>query len=88
MEFPPPGPGLNTVILNVPAVVKSLAGIMALSCVLLTKVVVRSKPPNLTTDPDTKLVPVTVKLNAASPAVLLEGEMLDVLGAGLFTTNV
>jgi hypothetical protein len=79
---------LNTVILNVPAVVKSLPGIVALNCVLLTKVVTRSAPLNLTTDAETKFVPFTVIVNSASPTVLLSGEMLFVVGTGLFTVNV
>ena len=53
----------------------------------MTKVVVRSKPSNLTTAPDKKRVPLTVRVNSASPAILLEGEMLEILGAGLFTVN-
>ena len=39
-----------------------------------------------TTDaPETKLVPFTVNVKSASPTVLLVGEMLVVVGAGLFT---
>ena len=90
-EVPPPGAGLNTVILNVPAVVKSLAGMMAVNCLLLTKDVVRSEPLNRTTDPDTKFVPLTIIANSASFTVLLVGEMLLKVGAGLFaklTVNV
>ena len=79
---------MNTVISNVPAVVKSLAGMVALSRVVLTQVVVRSEPLNCTTDSDTKFVPFTVMVNAASPTVLLDGEMLVVVGVGLFTVNV
>ena len=35
-ELPPPGDGLTTSSAAVPAVTKSLAGIVAVSCVLLT----------------------------------------------------
>lgn len=87
LEVPPPGVGLNTLILYVPGVLKSFAGMVALSCVLLTKVVIRFESLNLTTDPDTKFVPLTVMLNSASPAVLLDGRMPVVVGTGLFTVN-
>jgi len=40
LDMPPPGVGLNTVILLAPAVVRSLAGIVPVSWVELTKVVV------------------------------------------------
>lgn len=60
---PPPGVGLKTVMFFVPAVVKSVAGITAVSCVGETYVVALSVPLSLTLEPDTKLVPVTVIVN-------------------------
>jgi hypothetical protein len=56
--------------------------------VLLAKVVVRADPFTCTTDPLTKLLPLTVSVNPAPPAVALFGEMLDTEGAGLFTVKV
>ena len=41
---PPPGVGLNTVTVAVPAVLMSAAGTVAVSDVLLTNVVVRLTP--------------------------------------------
>jgi hypothetical protein len=86
-EMPPPGAGFVTVILNVPAVVRSLAGIVAVNLMLLTNVVVRADPAKLTTDVETKFVPFTVSVRVAAPAVALTGEMLVVVGTGLFTVR-
>jgi hypothetical protein len=61
----------------------SLAGIVAVNWVALTKVVVRADPLKFTTDVDTKLVPLTVMVNNASPTILLLGVMLVVVGVGL-----
>ena len=55
---------------------------------LLTNVVVRADPFTCTCDPLTKLLPFTVRVNAALPAVTLEGEMLDIEGTGLLTVSV
>ena len=63
-DSPPPGAGLKTVIGKLPAVVTSPAGIAAVSWVELTNVVVRFKPSNRTTEPEMKLVPFTVSVNA------------------------
>src|SRR5438876_10844809 len=75
-------------MLNVPAVVRSLARIVAVTCVELTKVVVRFEPANCTTDVDTKFVPFTVSVNAVAPTILFVGEMLVVVGRGLFTVKI
>jgi len=60
----------------------------AVTCVELTKVVVRADPAKFTTELLTKFVPLTVSVNAASPTFTLEGEMLVVVGAGLLTVSV
>ena len=59
--------------LTVLMAVKSLAGIVAVSCVLLTNVVVRGEPPHNTVAPATKLDPVTAKVNVGLPGVADEG---------------
>lgn len=87
-DVPPPGVGLKTVIRCAPVDAKSLAGIAAVSSVELLKVVVRSEPSNRTTELETKFVPLTVRVNAPSPTNLLVGEMLVVVGTGLFTLSV
>jgi hypothetical protein len=86
-DVPPPGVGLKTVMDNVPAEATSDAGIVAVSCVLLTKVVVRFAPLTRTTEAETKLLPVTVNVNPGLPVAALVGEMLVNDGNGLLTAS-
>ena len=88
LEAPPPGAGLNTVILAVPALAISAAGICAVSWVLLTKVVVRSAPFQRTTELLMKFVPLTVNVNAAPPAVSELGLTLLMVGVGFVCVTV
>lgn len=81
-DVPPPGDGFTTVTETVPAVVMSLAEIAAVKCVPLMKVVVGALLFHCTVEPETKLVPVTVSVNAAPPAVALEGESKVAVGTG------
>ena len=78
---------MTMVMLKEPADVKSVAGIAAVSWVLLTNVVVLLEPLNLTTEVGTKLVPFTVSVKADSPTILLDGEILVVVGMGLLATT-
>src|SRR5437660_3803009 len=87
-ELPPPGAGLKTVTVTVPPVAMSLAGMEAVSCMLLTKVVARSLPFQRTTEPAMKPLPRTVTVNAAAPAVALAGESELIPGAGLLTVKL
>jgi hypothetical protein len=87
-EVPPPGAEFATVTERVPGEATSLAGMAALSWVLLTKVVVRLEPLTWTTDPLTKFVPFTVRLKAELPAVTVLGEMLLSDGTGLLTVKI
>ena len=80
--FDVPPLGLVTVTLKLPAVAMSEARLAAVSCVALTKVVVRAFPLNLTVEPLTKFVPITVKVRPVPPAMALVGEMLVMVGAG------
>src|SRR5216117_1711707 len=64
LEVPPPGEGLKTVTEAEPPLATSLARMEAVSLVSLTKVVARSAPFQRTTDPEMKLVPLTVRLKA------------------------
>ena len=82
LEVPPPGPGLATVTLDVPAVATSLAGIAAANCVALTNEVVRALPFHCTVAPLTKFVPLTVRVKFAAPANVLDGERLIIVGTG------
>ena len=67
-EVPPPGVGLKTVTLEVPALTKSVAGIVALNCVAFINVVARSVPFHRTFDVLLKFMPVTVSGRSALPA--------------------
>ncbi len=88
LEVPPPGAGLNTVTWAVPAVAMSAAVIAAVNWVEETKVVVRFDPFHRTTEPATKLLPLTVSVKAGPPAVAEEGLRLVVVGTGLLIVKV
>lgn len=87
-EVPPPGVGLVTVRLNVPAAAISAAVIAAVTCVALTSVVIATVPLKFTNEEELKFVPFTVSVNAAAPLVALVGESVVMVGTGLFTVNV
>jgi len=87
VEVPPPGVGLVTVTFALPEVVISEARIAAVSCVELTKVVVFALPLNFTAEVETKPVPLTVRVNAAPPAVAPVGESEVIFGDGLLTVK-
>src|SRR5215469_8645197 len=72
-EAPPPGAGLRTLTAVVAAVATSAASMAAVNCDLLTKVVVRALPFQLTTELGTKPVPLTVSVNGAPPGVVALG---------------
>jgi len=80
-DVPPPGAGVNTVTLGVPAEAISLPGMAAVSCVDETNVVVRLAPLTWTIEPLVKLEPVVVRVKAAPPAEAVVGLMLERMGA-------
>jgi hypothetical protein len=88
LVVPPPGLGVTTVIDALPAVVRSLAGMVAVSWVALTKVVVSAVPLKLIVEPLTKSEPVAVIVVSGSPAVAVVGLMLSSVGARLLTVRV
>ena len=79
-EVPPPRAGLVTVTAAVPAETRAAAGIAAVNCVELTKVVVGAVPPKLTIEAATKFVPLTVSVKPAPPAAALVGEIVAIVG--------
>lgn len=87
-EVPPPGAAFTTVTFAVPAVVRSPTGTAAVICVALTNVVTKATPFQSTTEVGTKLVPVRVNVNAASPAVADVCESEIRVGSGLLIVNV
>jgi hypothetical protein len=75
VEFFPLGDGLATVMRAVPADTTFAAGTLAVSCVVLTYVVVSGTPFQHTTAPERKLVPSTVRERPIEPAVAVAGEI-------------
>ena len=82
-DWPPPGAGFDTVMLAVPEEPISEAGIEAVSCVELTTLVDREPPFQSMEAPETKLLPVTVRVKEPDPAVAEEGLMELMEGTGL-----
>ena len=85
---PPPGPGVEAVTIAVPPVEISAAVIAACKLVLETNVVVRAAPFHCTVEENTKLVPVTVSVNAAPPATVEFGPKDAIVGAGLLIVKI
>jgi hypothetical protein len=86
-EAPPPGAGVNTLTCAIPTEAISAAGIVTMRCVALTDegarlVMFPLASFHWTTEQGTKLVPVTVKGNAAVPAVARAGESEVMVGTG------
>src|SRR5271156_5919210 len=75
-----PAPELATVMANVPALVRSVAGICARSAELLTKVVGRILPFHCTVEVDVKFAPSTFIVNAGPPCTPVAGEMAQIKG--------
>lgn len=80
LEVPPSGAGLVTLTPGVPVEAILEAGMAAVNCVELTKVVAAADPPNLTVEAATKFVPVIVSVNAAPPATAMLGEIAVIVG--------
>jgi hypothetical protein len=88
-EVPPPGAGLTTVTARGLAVAWSATVSWKVSCVALTNVVARADPPTCATEPDTKLLPVTVTVAAVlEPTISVAGFSVIDPGTGLSTANV
>lgn len=77
---PPPGAGLKTATLAVPTAAKSAAGIVAVNCVALTRVVALVEPFQRTVAPETKPPPVTVKRTLAEPVAADIGDRPVIVG--------
>ena len=84
LETPPPGAGLTTTTLILPAVTMFVAGIW--TTIWPAAIEVGSKPvnvPKFTDAPAAKPAPLIVKANAAPPAVALVGDNVLIEGNGL-----
>src|SRR5262249_13698960 len=84
------GAGFTTVTDAVPAWAMSAAVMAAVSCVSLTTVVVRLAPFHCTAALATKFAPITIRMKAGPPAVMLAGAsaLSAGLGFGVFTARV
>lgn len=80
--------GVNTFTGTVPAERISAAVMAAESCVALTNVVVRLPPFHCTTDVLMKLLPFTVNVNAALPAIAELGASVVSAGIGVDTVKL
>jgi hypothetical protein len=87
-EISPPGAGLATVTLKVPAVARSAAPMLAVSLLALTNVVARTIPFHRICDPATKLAPLTVRVKAALFWGADAGERLRISGRELSVRNM
>jgi hypothetical protein len=84
LDMPPPG--FTTVRVAVPAEAIRLAGTVAVTCVVLRKVVDSADPFHCTVEPLTYPAPLTVSVNAGPPAVATFGFKLVIVSA--LTVNV
>ena len=87
LDVPPPGAGVTTVTAAVPAEDTNAPLTIAVICSPLTKVVASAVPFQLIVDEAMKLVPFTVRVNAAVPAAVLAGERELAVGTGLVETG-
>jgi hypothetical protein len=85
-------PGACTLTAAEPELAIRLAGTAAVSCIAEAKVVVSAEPFHNTASPETKLVPLTVRMNPEPPAVALAGDSELTVGVGggggVVTVNV
>ena len=72
-DDPPPGPGFNTVTDAVLALAMSEVGTLAVNCESLTNVVASVWRFQFTTEPETKPVPFTVRVNPSPPGLTASG---------------
>src|SRR3989442_1608036 len=82
LERPPPGAGLSTLTAGVPAGARSAAAVAAGGWVLLREVVGRAARSQGTAEAATKLLPLTVSVTPAPPAVALLGVRALSAGTG------
>src|ERR1035441_779388 len=80
LEVPPPGAGECTVMVVVPALAISAAVTCAVSWVALTNCVSSAVVPQYTVEPLINLLPLTVRVKDAPPAIVYAGDMLPKTG--------
>ena len=87
-DVPPPGAGFRIDIKAEPPVAMSEAGTVTVNSVLFTNVVVSPVPFQWTTEPPTKLVPVSVRIKADPWAIADVGDSDPSDGPELMMLNV
>ena len=88
-EVPPPGLGFDTVTEAVLTVAMLVAGTVAVNCEAVTKVVARAVPFQLTTELETKAVPLMVSVKPDPPGAALMGTRGWLMkGTGFVCTSV
>lgn len=80
-------PGSATVTLAVPIVAIRPAGTAAVSWLALTNAVTSAAPFQFTVAPETKFVPLTVRVKSAAPAIAELGLRLEIVGTGELVVN-
>lgn len=78
----------RTVTLAMPAEATSVFKICAVSLIEETKVVVRNSPFQVTTSLVVKFDPFTVSVKAEAPEAALEGEIVDMAGAPIWSGSI
>jgi hypothetical protein len=74
-DVPPPGEGVKTVTVAVPGVAIRAAGTCVVASLVLRKFVTSGVPFHSTAPPGEKLLPITVRVNAVSPACFVVGDI-------------
>ena len=82
-DTPPPGWGFDTEIAAQLSCVRSACGTVAVSSVLLLKVVGRAAPFSSTVEPLMKFAPASVIVVSPDPLTIPAGEMAERVGATL-----
>ena len=88
LDVPPPGEGLTTATATDPAKTISADGIDAVKRVLLTNVVGRLKPFQVTIEPEMNFEPVTARMKPGPPALTELGLSPVATGKGLLIRRV
>lgn len=85
-DVPPPGAGVNTVIVTVPAAAMSLGLTSMVSSFSLKKIVARGNPLNSIAELGANPFPITASVNVVEPAATLDGLSVPITGLGRLIT--
>lgn len=85
-DVPPPGAGVNTVIVTVPDAGMSFGLTSVVSSFSLKKIVARGKPLNSIAELGANPFPITSRVKVVEPAATLEGLRVAITGLGRLIT--